>query len=505
MENNRTRKPPAYLKDFILSSFEMQKDFDSVTEAGDIINSENVVHRQTSTPKSDEACAGVRPKLPSSTNIVSELDKTIQELTIQNKILERDLLAKQHELLVAKKTSGGESSRTKAKDNGKKVKTLKLPSLNELRNQDKVGKQAKELTRQLLNQSSSSSDDSDSDSSNDNDEDKDKAQIKGLKSRRAVLQKEVKLAKGAAFRPGTYSNLKSQLNAYHIFCVYYKFRPFPCIKDILCAYACFLSKSLSSFSSVKNYISGIKTWSHLFGFTVEPFLSTEFKLTLRGLSHKNQHVAVSKLPLLPTHLIDIVRLLNIYDYLDACLWCFLTFAFFGMLRASNLVSRSSTSFNSREQLIRDNVVVSEKGILLLLKWSKTRQNHDYTHQVSLCCSVEPSICPARAYKHLVSLIPGDKNAPVFALPVHGKLLPLSRSVLLNRFRELIVLVGLDPSVYSFHSLRHGGATLATKAGIPEILLKHHGDWRSDCFQTYIKQASVDMYRVTSAMNYLIGS
>ncbi|CAG2245756.1 unnamed protein product [Mytilus edulis] len=175
------------------------------------------------------------------------------------------------------------------------------------------------------------------------------------------------------------------------------------------------------------------------------------------------------------------------------------------LKASNLVSRSSTSFNSREQLIRDNVVVSEKGILLLLKWSKTRQNHDYTHQVSLCCSVEPSICPARAYKHLVSLIPGDKNAPVFALPVHGKLLPLSRSVLLNRFRELIVLVGLDPSVYSFHSLRHGGATLATKAGIPEILLKHHGDLRSDCFQTYIKQASVDMYRVMSAMNYLIGS
>ncbi|CAC5405636.1 unnamed protein product [Mytilus coruscus] len=176
-----------------------------------------------------------------------------------------------------------------------------------------------------------------------------------------------------------------------------------------------------------------------------------------------------------------------------------------MLRASNLVSRSSTSLNSREQLIRENVVVSEKGILLLLKWSKTRQDHDYTHQVSLCCSFEPLICPVRAYKHLVSLIPGDKNAPVFALPVNGKSLPLSRSVLLDRFRELIVLVGLDPSVYSFHLLRHGGATLAIKAGIPEILLKHHGDWRSDCFQTYIKQASVDMYRFTSAMNYLIGS
>ncbi|CAC5407012.1 unnamed protein product [Mytilus coruscus] len=154
------------------------------TEAGDIINSKNVVHPQTSTPKSDEASASVRPKLPSSTNIVRDLDKTIQELTIQNKILEHDLLAKQHELLVAKKTSGGEtqtftSSRTKAKDNSKKLKTLKLPSLNELQDKDKVGKQAKELTRQLLNQSSSSSDDSDSTSSNDNDEYKDKVQIKG--------------------------------------------------------------------------------------------------------------------------------------------------------------------------------------------------------------------------------------------------------------------------------------------------------------------------------------
>jgi integrase len=33
-----------------------------------------------------------------------------------------------------------------------------------------------------------------------------------------------------------------------------------------------------------------------------------------------------------------------------------------------------------------------------------------------------------------------------------------------------------PASYSFHSLRHGGATLAAKAGVPEVLLKHHRDW-----------------------------
>jgi hypothetical protein len=34
-------------------------------------------------------------------------------------------------------------------------------------------------------------------------------------------------------------------------------------------------------------------------------------------------------------------------------------------------------------------------------------------------------------------------------------------------------------------LRHGGATLAAKAGVPEVLLKHHRDWWSDCYQTYV--------------------
>jgi hypothetical protein len=68
---------------------------------------------------------------------------------------------------------------------------------------------------------------------------------------------------------------------------------------------------------------------------------------------------------------------------------------------------------------------------------------------------------------------------------------------------MLILIGLDSSVFSFHSLRPGGAILTTKAGIPEILLKHHGDWRSDCFQTYIKQASVYMYHITLAMHYAI--
>ena len=85
----------------------------------------------------------------------------------------------------------------------------------------------------------------------------------------------------------------------------------------------------------------------------------------------------------------------------------------------------------------------------------------------------------------------------------GKLEPVAKHALLKRFREMLLLIDLDPASYIFHSLRHGGATLAAKAGVPEVLLKHHGDWRSDCYQTYVKKASVGLYKVTQAMDNFI--
>ena len=86
------------------------------------------------------------------------------------------------------------------------------------------------------------------------------------------------------------------------------------------------------------------------------------------------------------------------------------------------------------------------------------------------------LCPVKAYCHFSSLVPGGGDDPVFAVPVKGKLEPVSKHALLKRFREMLLLIDLDPASYSFHSLRHGGATLAAKAGVPEALLKHHRDW-----------------------------
>ena len=129
--------------------------------------------------------------------------------------------------------------------------------------------------------------------------------------------------------------------------------------------------------------------------------------------------------------------------------------------------------------------------------------HDYIHEIPICRSSEPLLCPAKAYCHFISLVPGGGDDPVFAVPMTGKLEHVSKHALLKRFREMLLLIDLDPASYSFHSLGHRGATLAAKAGVPEGLLKHHGDWRSDSYQTYVKEASVGLYNVTRAMDNFI--
>ena len=55
----------------------------------------------------------------------------------------------------------------------------------------------------------------------------------------------------------------------------------------------------------------------------------------------------------------------------------------------------------------------------------------------------------------------------------------------KKLKSLIVEIGLDPNEYSTHSFRRGGTTTAFKAKVPIVLIKAHGDWKTDRFQKYV--------------------
>ena len=81
--------------------------------------------------------------------------------------------------------------------------------------------------------------------------------------------------------------------------------------------------------------------------------------------------------------------------------------------------------------------------------------------------------------------------------------PVVKSVLFIVFKELLLLIVIHPSVYSYNVLRHRVLLKLHKPVFQTCLMRHHDDWRSDYFQTYIKQARVDMYRARLAKNSLI--
>ena len=65
--------------------------------------------------------------------------------------------------------------------------------------------------------------------------------------------------------------------------------------------------------------------------------------------------------------------------------------------------------------------------------------------------------------------------------------PLSRDVMVGHIKGLLDKLGLNPSSYSGHSLHIGGATIATTAGLRVWEIKSLGHWKSNTYQTYIRE------------------
>ena len=61
---------------------------------------------------------------------------------------------------------------------------------------------------------------------------------------------------------------------------------------------------------------------------------------------------------------------------------------------------------------------------------------------------------------------------------------------------------LDPSKYGGHSFRHGAASQAAGAGVPDRLLKRHGLWKSTGAKNiYVHESVKNSLRVSQSLNY----
>ena len=91
------------------------------------------------------------------------------------------------------------------------------------------------------------------------------------------------------------------------------------------------------------------------------------------------------------------------------------------------------------------------------------------------------ICPWQSFQMLTESLSSGPNAPLFTINNW----PLTQAQVRTHLAKVLRVLGLDPTLYTFHTFRRSGATLAYNLNVNIQKIKRHGTWSSDTVQNYI--------------------
>lgn len=271
----------------------------------------------------------------------------------------------------------------------------------------------------------------------------------------ASLKKDLNLSRRSAYAEGTVKNFRTQWEAYLLFCLYFGFSYLPAKTDTLSLYAQFLSRSLKSTQTIRNYISGVKTMHFLLGYSTENINEFLISLTLKGMARLNPYCIRQAHPITPQILIQIASCLDLTKSEDVVYWCLFLFAFFLFARKSNLVPTSKKDLKTKKFLLRNDIKLDKGTLIVTINWSKTIQFGERKLEMPLIPISGSILCPVSAYFLMCKKVKVNPNDPLFSLS-HKKCITYTKFQ--SKIREMVSKIHLDPQLFSTHSFRRGGAT-----------------------------------------------
>ena len=139
-------------------------------------------------------------------------------------------------------------------------------------------------------------------------------------------------------------------------------------------------------------------------------------------------------------------------------------------------------------LSRQDILVRPWGLVICVHWSKTIQFKERKLLIPIV-RLPPGhlLCPVQAYERHVRLFPAPPSSPAFLYSKGALPSPITHAVFTAKLRRSLCSADLQPSQYSGHSFRRGGATYAFRCGAPVELISLQGDWSSDAVHLYITQ------------------
>lgn len=299
------------------------------------------------------------------------------------------------------------------------------------------------------------------------------------------LEVEVALLKNDAFASGSLKNLRLQWKTFVLFCLFFNCPFLPTNSNTVLCYLAFLSRSFKAPASILNYINSVCNVHLCSGLPFDFHKSFEFNLAVKGLKRTKLHKVNQVLPITPNILFKMASLMDFNYPSDTTYWAVFLLGFFLMARKSNLVPPSQAKFDVKKHLCRGDFIFGDTGLVVMLKWSKTNQFGSKRLAIPLIAISNNPLCPVAALKRMCELIPASPASPAFIIPTKKGLVSLTYSTFTSRLRVLLANCGFDPSIYSGHSFRRGGASWAFEAGVAGELIQLHGDWASDAYLEYL--------------------
>ena len=154
------------------------------------------------------------------------------------------------------------------------------------------------------------------------------------------------------------------------------------------------------------------------------------------------------------------------------------FTYFSFLRMSNILPHSTTAYDFTRHISRGDIIFSQTGVTIIIKWSKTIQNRKDIRTISIPALGRSPLCPIAAITNLLHTYPGSDNDPLFRIYNKQRLLVLTDSMARKHLKKISQILNLHPHL-TFHTFRKATSTWAFHHGVPLEHIKNHGTWKSD--------------------------
>ena len=186
------------------------------------------------------------------------------------------------------------------------------------------------------------------------------------------LRQQNRATQGFKYTKESAANVVSAIRQYLYFTLHFKLDPWPTSVDTLVCYLEFMART-SGFPHLKHLLSSVKFVHEALDL---PFPTNSFMIetTMQGLKRRLAQVPFQVLPITPAIMKRMYSHLDMKLPQDRALWCSYLLSFYGLLRKSSAVPKSTT-YSVNKILVRRNILVDEVNNMVYLYLGHGKTNN----------------------------------------------------------------------------------------------------------------------------------